>query len=54
MLNLLKFTKQVPVGTTMRPPACFTIFPHPAVDLTDEQIFWAGLKHFVTFEVVLL
>ena len=27
-----------PIGTTMRP--CL------AVELTDEQIFWAGLKHF--------
>ena len=27
-----------PVGTTMR--------PRLAVELTDEQIFWAGLKHF--------
>ena len=39
--------KQVPVGTTMRPPACFTTFLRPAVELTDEQIFWAGLKHFL-------
>ena len=31
----------------MRPPACFTTFPCPAVELTDEQIFWAGLKHFL-------
>ena len=35
------------MGTTMRPPACFTTFPRPAVELTDEQIFWAGLKHFL-------
>ena len=39
--------QHVPVGTTMRPPACFTTFPRPAVELTDEQIFWAGLKHFL-------
>ena len=34
-------------STTMRPPACFTTFLRPAVELTDEQIF-------VTFKVVLL
>ena len=47
----LDYTKDLrnkyPVGTTMR--------PRLAVELTDEQIFWAGLKHFIlTFEVVLL
>ena len=40
-------SKQVPAGTTMRPPACFTTFPRPAVELTDKQIFWTGLKHFL-------
>ena len=30
--------KQVPLGTMMR--------PRLAIELTDEQIFWAGLKHF--------
>ena len=34
-----------PLGTTMR--------PRLAVVLTDKQILWAFLKHFVTFEVVL-
>ena len=33
--------------TMMHPPACFTTFPRPVVELTDEQIFWAGLKHFL-------
>ena len=33
----------------MRPHACFTTFLRSAVELTDEreQIFWAGLKHFL-------
>ena len=31
------YKKSVPLGTTMH--------PHLAVKLTDELIFWAGLKH---------